>query len=168
MEIDWKAIFAHPLMNMLFGALIGYIPMHIKDKRELAAKERLAAEERVYARENERQVKAYDERKKAYRDYIYALENVFYAIPSDNYQKQMDLARISHSTLELFCSETVKSEALRAINALADVVHKAKYSIKLEQLSKDHLETAKIFIVAFDKLVSAMRQDLGVHKTELC
>lgn len=164
MELTWQNVLvqAIPVLGGALAALLGALPGYFKDKRELASKERLAADERTFAREDTRQAKAYEERKNAYTDYLSVLRNVINALPQGEYDRNLDIANMSHSTILLFCSRNVKVEAIKTLSALYDVV-----SVTTGPIDKS-LENFQCYLKAFDKLVSAMRQDLGVHKTELC
>lgn len=159
MEIDWKAIFAHPLMNMLFGALIGYIPMHIKDKRELAAKERLAAEERKHSQEVEKKKIAYDERKNSYIDYIRTLNKIYVDKGTANSLPQI---QISLGIIVLFGSSAVANIANDARDALID------YVISSGEKGAHCSDTGKVYAEVYHKMATAMRFDLSIHETELC
>lgn len=164
MELTWQNVLmqAIPVLGGALAALLGALPGYFKDKRELAAKERMAAEERKHAQENERQTKTYEERKNAYMDYISALQNVITALPKGGYIRNMDIAIMSHSNLLLFCSENVMSEADNTIDTLKMLL---KDFYKTNVFNEENYKT---YMRAFGKMVPVMRLDLGIHKTELC
>lgn len=163
-ELTWQAILvqAIPVLGGALAALLGALPGYFKDKRELAARERLAAEERAASRENERQAKTYDERKNAYIDFISSVRSVVAELPNGEYAEKMDIANISYSTTLLFCSddvEIVTKETMRALREmLADFMNTKKYN---EILFKSYMD-------AYGLMILAMRKDLAIHKTELC
>lgn len=164
MELTWQNVLmqAIPVLGGALATILGTLPGYLKDKRELAARERLAAVERLYARENVRQAKAYDERKTAYIDFICSVRNAVAELPKGEYIQKMDIANISYSTLLLFCSDDVSVVAKNTMEALREVFG----DFYKTQKFNENLFTA--YKNAFSLMVPVMRQDLGIHKTELC
>lgn len=163
MELTWQNVFmqAIPFLGGALAALLGALPGYFKDKRELAAKERLAADERTFARENERLSKAYDERKNSYVEFLKALQLATSDIISNSWEN-MEIASEKYGSLRLFCSDIVMAKADLSIGALRS------YLLKTKKTQTHHTAEYATYINAYNELVSAMRLDLGVHQTELC